>query len=104
MIETNKTSIEFPTDEEAIEFCKENVLPYSNIHYIVDRVLVETEEFNLTEKCNNKKFEVQFLTSINTVGVIYVSAENEDKAIQIAKDKWQGEIKVILAITECEEE
>lgn len=104
MIETNKTSIEFPTDEEAIEYCKENGLPYSNIHYIVDRVFVETEESNLTEKRNNKKFEVQFLTSINTVGVIYISAENEDKAIQIAKDKWQDEIKVILAITECEEE
>ena len=102
MIETNKISIEFPTDEEAIEYCKENGLPYTDIHYIVDRVFVETN--SVTEKRNNKKFEVQFLTSINTVGVIYVSAENEDKAIQIAKDKWQGEIKVILAITECEEE
>ena len=104
MIETNKISIEFPTDEEAIDYCKENGLPYTNIHYIVDRVFVETEESNLTVKCNNKKFEVQFLTSINTAGVIYVSAENEDKAIQIAKDKWQGEIKIILAITECKKD
>ena len=104
MIDTNKISIEFPTDEEAIEYCKENGIPYSNIHYIVDRVFVETEETDVAEKHNNKKFEVQFLTSINTVGVIYVSAENEDKAIQIAKDKWQGEIKVILAITECDGE
>jgi len=104
MVETSKTSIEFPTDEEAIEYCKENGIPYSNIHYIVDRVFVETEETNVTEKCKNKKFEVQFLTSINTVGVIYIFAENEDKAIQIAKDKWQGEIKVILAIMECEKD
>lgn len=104
MIDTNKISIEFPTDEEAIEYCKENGIPYTGIHYIVDRVFVETEETNLIEKRNNKKFEVQFITSINTVGVIYVSAENEDKAIQIAKDKWQGEIKVILAIMECEKD
>jgi orotate phosphoribosyltransferase len=104
MIDTNKISIEFPTDEEAIEYCKENGIPYNDIHYIVDRVFVETEESNLTEKRNNKKFEVQFLTSINTLGVIYVYAENEDKAIQIAKDKWQDEITVILAITECEGE
>jgi len=104
MVETSKMSIEFPTDEEAIEYCKENNIRYSNIHYIVERIFLETEETNVTEKCNNKKFEIQFLTSINTVGIIYVSAENEDKAIQIAKDKWQVEIKVILAITECEEE
>lgn len=93
-------NIEFPTYNEAEEYCRENNLSYDVIEYAGDYATIN---INLNKHTDNhlRNYEVHYVNSDDLAAYTIVNnAVSKEQAVEIVKERFKNEIYRIVGVYE----